>query len=222
MTAAFFDVDGTITRTTIVLYYFLYRRQTLSGFRRTLWVVGFSLKCLGFLAADLVSRPAFNHWFYKSYRGIDAEAFRTWADETFDTITKPRIYPEAEEAIREHRAKGERIVFVTGGIEETVAPLARYLEVEDVIANHLEVKEGRFTGRLVGDAIAGEAKVGAMEAAVEGLDLSKSFAYSDSITDKAMLSAVGHAIAVNPGLPLKLKARRAGWPIERWGQNGAS
>ncbi|MCZ6602848.1 MAG: HAD-IB family hydrolase [Planctomycetota bacterium] len=220
MSAAFFDVDGTVTRTNIVMYYFRYRRETLRGFSRVAWLAGFSLKCCGFLVVDWISRPAFNRWFYQSYTGIDAEHFRAWAAEAFEKITKPLIFPAAEAKIREHQATGERVVFVTGSIEETVLPLARHLGVEDVIANRLEEKDGRFTGRLLGGAMAGDAKVEAMRSVDSDIDLSRSYAYSDSLSDIAMLEAVGHPVAVNPSPQLRLQAQRAGWPIEKWPTNG--
>lgn len=221
MTAAFFDVDGTVTRTNIVMYYFLYRRHSLKGLRRLLWTLLFSIKCVGFLVADLISRPAFNHWFYRSYGGIDAGDFRAWAEDAFDAVTKPRIFPGAEQSIQEHQEAGHKVVFVTGSIEETVMPLARHLGVQTVIANRLEEEDGRFTGRLIGGAIAGEAKVGVMkDAAGPDVDMPGSFAYSDSLSDLAMLTAVGHPVAVNPSPQLRAKALRAGWPVERWGLNG--
>jgi phosphoserine phosphatase len=47
----------------------------------------------------------------------------------------------------------------------------------------------------------------------EGLDLSRCSAYSDSINDVPMLSAVGHAVAVNPDSALRRVARERGWEI---------
>jgi phosphoserine phosphatase len=43
--------------------------------------------------------------------------------------------------------------------------------------------------------------------------LRRSFAYSDSVNDLPMLTAVGSAIAVNPDKQLKVYARAAGWKI---------
>ena len=50
-------------------------------------------------------------------------------------------------------------------------------------------------------------------AAVEGLDLARCTAYSDSVNDMPMLSAVGHAVAVNPDSALRREARERGWEI---------
>jgi hypothetical protein len=46
----------------------------------------------------------------------------------------------------------------------------------------------------------------------EGLELTESYAYSDSITDVPMLRAVGNPVAVNPDRELARLARDEGWP----------
>ncbi len=48
-------------------------------------------------------------------------------------------------------------------------------------------------------------------AAREGIDLSASYAYSDSVSDLPMLEAVGHPVAVNPDGALGRIARERGW-----------
>jgi phosphoserine phosphatase len=72
-----------------------------------------------------------------------------------------------------------------------------------------------YTGRLVGDLLHGPAKAEAIGALAveEGLDLSRCTAYSDSANDLPMLSAVGHAVAVNPDTALRREARRRGWEV---------
>ena len=50
-------------------------------------------------------------------------------------------------------------------------------------------------------------------AEVEGYDLSRSYAYSDSVTDVPLLEAVGHPFAVNPDRGLRRAAAERGWPV---------
>jgi hypothetical protein len=79
-----------------------------------------------------------------------------------------------------------------------------------------EVDEhGLYTGRLVGEPLHGPAKAEAVRALAEreGLDLSRCTAYSDSSNDVPMLSAVGHAVAVNPDTSLRETARANGWEV---------
>jgi phosphoserine phosphatase len=45
------------------------------------------------------------------------------------------------------------------------------------------------------------------------VDLAGSYAYSDHISDAAFLALVGHPVAVNPSLRLRLLARKRGWDV---------
>nr|MDQ3610451.1 haloacid dehalogenase-like hydrolase [Actinomycetota bacterium] len=78
-----------------------------------------------------------------------------------------------------------------------------------------EVQDGLYTGRLVGEPLHGPAKAEAVRALAEreGLDLSRCTAYSDSCNDVPMLTTVGHAVAVNPDVPLREEARARGWDV---------
>ena len=51
------------------------------------------------------------------------------------------------------------------------------------------------------------------DAEKEGINLSESFAYSDSMSDLPMLSIVGHPAAVNPDFRLRQTALHHDWPI---------
>ena len=75
-------------------------------------------------------------------------------------------------------------------------------------------ENGKFTGEMQFFAV-GENKAVAMRevAADADIDLTESFAYSDSETDIPMLQAVGHPFAVNPDRTLTRVAHEHEWPI---------
>jgi len=52
------------------------------------------------------------------------------------------------------------------------------------------------------------------------LDLSRSYAYADSISDLPMLRAVGNPVAVNPDPPLAAIAREEDWQTLRFERLG--
>ena len=74
--------------------------------------------------------------------------------------------------------------------------------------------DGKYTGEL-DFYCAGEGKAEAIReaAAREGVDLERSFAYSDSVADLSMLEAVGHPVAVNPDRDLRKVAAERGWQV---------
>ena len=126
---------------------------------------------------------------------------------------RPRT--RARDLIAESRRAGVRQVLVSGALDFTMRPLARYLEVDDVIANRLEFKDGYATGKLRKPFIAGATKAQIMRdyARAHGVDLAESWAYSDSFSDFPMLTVVGHPTAVNPDLRLRSIARSYDWPV---------
>jgi fatty acyl-CoA reductase len=80
-----------------------------------------------------------------------------------------------------------------------------------------------YTGELSGAPVAGEARARMLAsfARRRNLDLSRSYAYADSISDLPMLEAVGNPVAVNPDSRLAKAARERGWQIKNWRKNGA-
>jgi HAD superfamily hydrolase (TIGR01490 family) len=106
-------------------------------------------------------------------------------------------------------------VLVSGALDFTIEPLAAHLGVDDVIANRMEFKDGKATGKLIPPAMAGPNKAAVLRdyCLRHDLDLGRSYAFSDSYSDVPMLAAVGRPTAVNPDLRLKTVARSYDWPI---------
>ena len=80
-----------------------------------------------------------------------------------------------------------------------------YLGIDDYEANRLEFVNGYATGRILPPVMASATKAKWMReyAEREDINLSESYAYSDSISDLPMLSIVGHPVAVNPDFRLE-------------------
>ena len=131
------------------------------------------------------------------------------------TAIEPAVYAEALDLIEAHRRAGHDVVIVSGSAEEMVEPIAALVGADRSVASRMEVDgQGRFTGRISRSLLHG-AKVEALEAdaRAHGIDLSASWAYSDSVSDLPMLQAVGHPVAVNPDRDLRRRAQEEGWPV---------
>jgi HAD superfamily hydrolase (TIGR01490 family) len=213
--AAFYDVDGTLIRTNIVHAFAWYaaHQPTLTGSIAKTLLTGVSIPL--FLAADKLSRKAFNELFYRYYKGMSEDRLVILAEELFAEVIEPSIFPRSRDLIAESRRAGCRQVLVSGGLDFTVRPLARHLGVDDFIANRLEFAEGYATGRLQKPFIAGATKAAIMRdyAAAHDIDLARSWAYSDSYSDYPMLAVVGRPTAVNPDFRLRTVARSYDWPV---------
>jgi putative phosphoserine phosphatase/1-acylglycerol-3-phosphate O-acyltransferase len=125
-----------------------------------------------------------------------------------------QVAPYLPGLLDQHRADGVLTVLATTTPEPLVRPLAGRIGFDDVVATRYQVADGRFTGALDGPFVWSLGKAAAVRAwaASEGVDLRDSFAYSDSVYDVPLLSAVGHPYAVNPDLRLRLVAVARRWP----------
>jgi HAD superfamily hydrolase (TIGR01490 family) len=140
----------------------------------------------------------------------------------------PLFFGEAIKQAAWHGKKGHEIVFLSGTLEPLAGEVAQAMEavlaeqgifsVIRVCATRLEEVDGRWTGRILGEAMFGEAKARAARrmAAELKLDLTQCHAYGDSLSDQWLLAAVGRPVAVNPSKELARIAWRRGWPVLNW------
>jgi HAD superfamily hydrolase (TIGR01490 family) len=135
----------------------------------------------------------------------------------------PRIYPEMLAEVYRHQDEGRLTYIVSAAGSDMVGSLARILGMDGGIGtSYLVDGDGNFTGELDGPFVYGPGKVTAIEglAAECGIDLDRSWAYSDSISDLPMLAAVGNPVAVNPDPPLLEEARANDWQVMRFDRIG--
>lgn len=152
--------------------------------------------------------------------GWDQQQVRSIVEEALEEVVEPIIYAEALDLIDQHRVAGDLVVIVSASPEEIVAPLGRHLGADCTIASRAQVDEaGRYTGAMSFYAY-GPYKADAMRelAAEQGIDLDRSYAYSDSYTDLPMLEAVGHPVVVNGDRVLQRLARERNWESRQFVQ----
>jgi HAD superfamily hydrolase (TIGR01490 family) len=137
------------------------------------------------------------------------------SEEIFDELMAPRIWAGTRALAQLHLDAGERVWLVSAAPVEIGRVIAARLGLTGAIGTVAEIRDGAYTGRLVGDLMHGPAKAEAIRqlAAVEGLDLSRCTAYSDSANDIPMLSSVSQAVAINPDSALRQAARQRGWSV---------
>jgi HAD superfamily hydrolase (TIGR01490 family) len=134
----------------------------------------------------------------------------------------PLLYREVLTEAYAHQDAGRRAYIVTAASQELADVLAHVLVLDGGIGMRSEVHDGVYTGRAAGPFTYREGKAEAIRelAEREGIDLSESFAYSDSESDLPMMRAVGHPVAVNPDRELERVAREEGWRIMRFDKLG--
>jgi phosphoserine phosphatase len=132
--------------------------------------------------------------------------------------TRIAMMPGAKVLVETLKAHGCRTVLVTGGFHQFADPVAEELGFERVVANRLEVADGKLTGGLVGPIVDSTTKRAVLleEAALRGPD-TPSLATGDGANDIPMLEAAtyGIAFAAKP----KARAAASGW-IDRGNLTG--
>lgn len=213
--AAFYDLDGTLLSCNLVTTYAYYARNDRSLLRSAYLFARVLLYVPVFLALDLYSRTQFNLVFFQMYKGMHRDRLIGLADDLFEVTLKPSIYAGAEELVRRTRAEGFRNVLVTGAHDITVRPIALHFGIEEVICNRLEFKRHIATGRVLPPLVAEAEKARIIRdyAEREGIELTRSCAFSDSTSDIPMLAVSGHPVATNPTRRLRRFAAQRGWPI---------
>lgn len=213
--AAFYDMDGTLVSTNLVHSYMFMARNEPTIARSILKTAAGFAKIPAFFAADQLSRVAFNEMLFAGYKGAFEDRLIEFAEEHFEKVLKPNIFPGSYELIAAGSKKGLRQVIVSGSLDFMVAPLARHFGIDDIITNRLEFREEVATGRLIKPIVAGANKARFIQEYAQkwDLDLLESYAFSDSFSDYAMLAVVGRPAAVNPDLRLRRSAQELSWPI---------
>jgi HAD superfamily hydrolase (TIGR01490 family) len=214
--AAFFDVDNTMLQGASI--YYLARGLAARKYFTTGDMLRFAWKQLRFRivaaehAGHVSAAKAAALAFVAGWKVTDMERL---SEEIFDELMADRIWSGTHALARLHLDAGQRVWLVTAAPVEIGRIIATRLGLTGAMGTVAEVRDGVYTGNLVGDLLHGPAKAEAIQAlaAAEGLDLERCSAYSDSINDTPMLAMVGHAVAVNPDSALRRQARERGWEI---------
>ena len=114
-----------------------------------------------------------------------------------DVLREMHFTQGARELVETLHARGYKVGLVSGGFHETVDSLAKELGIDYVKANRLEVKDGKLTGRVLGDIVTKETKKNCLEqwAGENGLGLSETVAMGDGANDLPMIQTAGIGIA---------------------------
>jgi len=209
---AFFDMDKTLICENSGSLYMKYRyeRGEVSTWELVKGIGAYLQYKAGILDIDAWTKTMMLQFKGESEADLARQA-STW----FEERVAGTLYPEASRLVREHAGAGHVVAIVSGATKFVVEPLGRRLGIEHFLYTRLEVEKGRFTGRVVEPICFEEGKIYWLQQFIEehGIDLAKSWFYTDSITDLPLLDLVGHPVVVNPDPFLYREAVRRRWPV---------
>ncbi len=202
--AAFFDIDGTIFRDSLMIAHFKKMREfkiindlTLENnihFSEQSWQKR-RVDYDDFL--DDISKA-----YVKSLMGV------TYADIMFTArhTVKSRadeVYRFTKNQIEYHHEQGHLVVFISGSPDFLVRHMAKMWNAHVYAGSKYIFKKGIFTGNIkpMWDS-ASKLQIMGEIVDMHNIDLENSYAYGDTNGDFTMLQSVGHPYAINPAREL--------------------
>jgi HAD superfamily hydrolase (TIGR01490 family) len=214
--AAFFDVDNTLIRGSAL--YFLGKGMYQRGFFTKADISRFVLANLRFRFSgkekpeemDRLQNAATNF-----IAGQKSNDIAKLAQEVYDEHVSPALWQGTIDIAQTHLSNDEEVWLVTAASQEMAQVICQKLGFTGALGSRAEVKDGIYTGHLIGKLLHGKEKAIAIKALADerGFDLAQCYAYSDSHNDLPLLLAVGHPSVINPDAILRIRATRESWPI---------
>jgi HAD superfamily hydrolase (TIGR01490 family) len=214
--AAFFDVDNTLMRGSSL--YFLSRGMYKRGFFTKKDISNFIVANLRYRLSGLENKEEIakvQAAACEFFRGHKVDEIEKMGIEVYDEYVSPALWAGTIEIANEHLAAHEEVWLVTATPKDLADLIAKRLGFTGALGTVAQTKDGVYTGEIIGQLLHGPNKALAIEALAQehGIDLARSYAYSDSHHDIPLLTAVGNPRVINPDTLLQIHALKKNWPI---------
>jgi HAD superfamily hydrolase (TIGR01490 family) len=220
MIGVFFDVDGTLYTAHMWRGLMQYasehgRKNRVRSYYASLMPL-FLLRKLHLIDEEGFRKPwvARMGWIFRGWSAVEGDAAFRWIAEDF---TRPTAREDILTRLREHVAKGHAVILVSAQLAPSLAKLGSPLGVTGTVGTEIEIKDGRYTGKVSPRVCMGVEKDHLTREFLHArglqLDLPSSYAYADSISDLPLFELVGHPVAVYPDPQLAALAQEKKWEI---------
>lgn len=193
---AVFDVDFTLTKreTQLELLRFLIKRKPAY-----LRYLPNSMMAGLLYVLKLHDEKASKEQNLKILRGLSIEELNQLAHDFFDETIKPMLYVDGLKAIRHHQRDGMRVILSSASPEFYISQFERSPFIEKAMGSRFEIKDGRFTGKMIGANNKGTEKVARLMEYLGDtpIDWEYSVMYSDSLSDQPLMDCMGQAFLIN-------------------------
>jgi HAD superfamily hydrolase (TIGR01490 family) len=134
-----------------------------------------------------------------------------------DEIIKPMVLKKAVDLVSQHKEAGDSLLIITATNSFITKPIGELFGIENLIGTDPEEHLGEFTGKVKGTPSFKEVKVTRLFDWLDArdfklTDFEKTFFYSDSHNDLALLEVVTNPVVVNGDKILLEKAQEKNWP----------
>ncbi len=114
-----------------------------------------------------------------------------------EVLSRITLNPGARTLVRTMKARGARVVIVSGGFSQFTGAVAELTGADEHRANQLEIADGKLTGKVIEPALGRDDKYSALLEIADAmrLPLADTMAVGDGANDLAMLQAAGLGVA---------------------------
>ncbi len=148
--------------------------------------------------------------------GLEQHHLCELARDCFVDSLRDSITPHISTLIETHRDEGRTVILMSGSLSFLVKLFHEHFQTDIMVADELEVADGKFTGERVGLRPYAQNKAALAQelATTYGFDLSTSYAYGNHRSDVYKLELFGYPVVVNPDRELRRIATERNWQIE--------
>ena len=125
---------------------------------------------------------------------------------------KSNIYPQAKDLSAFFKKMGYELLVISAGVYEVVDLARRHLGMHKTIATRCEVKDGKYTGKLITNIHTKTGKGEHIDKMIKDKNrVRPAYVFGDSPGDISMLNKAHTPVALNPHPELEREARQQGW-----------
>jgi HAD superfamily hydrolase (TIGR01490 family) len=209
MKAAFFDIDGTIYRDSLLTEHFkkLIKYELLDVREYETKVKDYFTKWDERTGNYDNYLQGLTETYVKAIKGLPIKYNEFISEQVLD-LKGNRVYKFTRDMIKWHKEQGHLIIFISGSPDFLVSKMAVKFGADDFCGSLYHVENGFLTGEIspMWDSVN---KMKAIENFCNKYDinLDESYAYGDTNGDFSMLNAVAYPRAINPSKELLEKIR---------------
>lgn len=209
--AAFFDIDGTISREGLISEMFkkMIRYELIADsewykevkpaftkWDKRLGDYDIYLQKMVDIYSDTVKNTNSFHIAYIARKVIEQKG--------------DRVYTYSRERIKWHKEQGHIVIAISGSPVELVREMSEKYGMDDYRGTIYEIESnGRYNGNIIPMWDSKSKHKAVLEMAEKhNIELSNSYAYGDTSGDFSMLKLVGNPIAINPTKELIIKLKK--------------
>jgi HAD superfamily hydrolase (TIGR01490 family) len=183
-TVAVFDFDGTLTFQDSFLPFIRWNHDWKSYW---LGLAKHHPIILSYLMGRCSNKVIKERLLTYFYQGWKIEDFQLSARKYSQQFLPNLLLGEAIDRLKWHQSQGHRVILLSAALHIYLYPWAQEMNIDHVLATHLDVQRGRITGKLKGENCYGEEKVKQLKKLLGTLENYYLYAYGDSKGDFEML-----------------------------------